>query len=110
MDYELAKELKDAGFSQEHGGGQYLVEGHISIKDGLTESSPAYAPTLEELIDACGIGFGALGLDSERTFEQKPFYACAVVTKQGEWLGPYGHGSAPTEAVARLWLSLNKGL
>ncbi len=78
MNYELAKELKDAGL--------------------VWDSDNADYPTLSELIEACGIYFGAL----ER----------AVSEKEITWLcGGLNHafiakGDTPEEAVARLWLAL----
>lgn len=57
-----------------------------------------YFPTLPELIEACGIGFFELRRES---FEWQ-------VRGKGEngWI--YGGGSTPEEAVANLWLELNK--
>lgn len=82
--YELALELKKAGFPQ-------LEEGdYVSI------------PSLEQLIEACGEKLNGL------------------INKGGVWIatggehrGFYGDdfvpvGKTPTEAVARLWLALNK--
>ena len=93
MDYELAKELKEVGFPQTpgyfhretgaDGGNSYTLE-------------PCYKPTLEELIEACGISFKSLHKylnhkwgathDNGREFE----------------------GSTSIEAVARLWISSQK--
>lgn len=105
ISYELAKELKDAGFPQ-HGGEldippvkKYVVPNN----DGtFIPNSSAYVPTLEELIEACGTEFVG-----------------ALIHFNGEWQSVCGtdmenfektsyRGSTPAEAVARLWLALNK--
>ncbi len=102
MDYELAKELKDAGFPQkemfdtEDFNGQWLGEDEI------------YAPSLSELIEACGeivlwkyddtwfAGHGGeRGLSCGETyFDDYPKFLKT--------------GKAPEEAVSKLWLELNK--
>jgi hypothetical protein len=95
MDYELAKELKDAGFPQD--GTNYTPD------HGGDLESAAYYPSLSELIEVCGDeGFMSLTKgedgDSGRVlwFAYQDFAAGKVV-------------NAPTaeEAVARLWLALN---
>ena len=93
MDYALAKELKEAGWPQAGDGGK-LWEGDIYS---------AYSPTLSELIAVCGDrfilkkGFEAsdTGLDSKEIWSATDRYLLE-------------YGSSPEEAVARLWLSLNK--
>ena len=100
MNYELAKELKDAGFPQKPDGlgrwidnfGQtYSAFAQANIKDALI-------PTLSELIEACGDGYFKL----EHT--QCVWHATTGLV-DGK---PYGQGSTPEEAVARLWLALIK--
>lgn len=85
MNYELAKQLKDAGFPWK---GPFFEN---------EEYYREYYPTLSELIEACGDKFDAL-VSSERS---------------GGWMatdgrGLSGDGSTPEEAVANLWLELNK--
>lgn len=99
MNYELAKELKDAGFPQEYAlckprDNAYLFGG---------DKEAVFNPLLEELIEACECPRLLLmkspwkgktlwqAFDSDDTFS----------SEQAE-------GSTPTEAVARLWLVLNK--
>lgn len=118
MTYELAKKLKDAGFPQDRklGGKVYFYEGRESqiVCEGegyecdcTTESSDGYgmgggiyAPTLSGLIEACGEKFLNL------------FY-CAMM--RNNWWAEcgccyykQGAGTTPEEAVANLWLELNK--
>lgn len=88
MNYELAKQLKDAGWSQDNLGRK------ISIR-----SNEAVVPTLEELIEACGEEFWILRK-----------------ANGGGWVatnGKLGGDEIKTdifdsrvEAVARLWLAL----
>jgi hypothetical protein len=111
MDYELAKELKEAGFPQQIAWGQFVfsVEGKLSIctryksdRDCTVHANASgmvLAPTLSELIEACGDNFGQV---FKRSYgdERAPWGAFdnAVVTE--------ANGSTPSEAVARLWLAL----
>jgi hypothetical protein len=96
MTYELAKELKEAGFPQTDfnqpicrtkEAGPFGV--HRPILDGEVK-----LPTLSELIEACGQNFAHLEQgnhpDQWRCNWDADFY------------------STPEEAVARLWLALNK--
>ena len=55
MTYELAKELKDAGFPQTRRDATLPLD----RERGTVE--PLMVPTLSELIDACGECFGSLG-------------------------------------------------
>lgn len=86
INYELAKELKDAGFPMNK---KCLCKEEICIHISY--------PTLSELIEACGGNLGKL-----------------VQEVKGEWYC-YDKsrisclkGSTPEEAVSRLWLNLNK--
>jgi|ERR1700693_2627999 len=115
--YQLALELKNAGFPQ-HGSGGLFVFNRFDTKkqkipifdtnfqlfmymlgdDNLPEY--VYCPTLSELIEACGDGFKGLlrhvvfGLDSAIRWECYHSDGSLYLT--------------PEEAVARLWLTLNK--
>ena len=91
MTHELLKELKDAGFPQ------HLDE--PTIDDDMTQvvspETHSYVPTLSELIDECG----------------KNFISLWRYEDQWEMIAPSGDsivGATPEEAVARLWLALNK--
>lgn len=102
MNYELAKQLKDAGFPQREG--RWICEHNdVIILKGACESY--YYPTLEELIEACGDEFHCLiltttgGIDSN-----KKFWSAGYNDKVVDWQ----NGVTPSEAVAKLWLALNK--
>ncbi len=100
MNYELALKLKNAGFPQR----DYKVINPNPIEINVTNIDEIQkgivveqAPTLSELIEACGDKFDAL-VSSERS---------------GGWMatdgrGLSGDGPTPEEAVANLWLELNK--
>ncbi len=111
MNYQLALQLKEAGFPQtteffheefEDADNQRYHRPHYiygirkgeapSVEQGLIAD-----PTLSELIEACG--------------EKIAFRLQFVAHK---WLaencGKLGIGSTPEEAVANLWLALNSGV
>lgn len=84
MTYDLAKQLKDAGFPWKE----------PSCSPGI-----AYIPTLSELIEACG---GSLDL------MMRPGANIASKLHAEEFELVKARGSTPEEAVANLWLVLNK--
>ena len=95
MKYELAKELKEAGFPQKN----YKIE-----KD--TEEL-CYIPSLEELIEACEKhprGFCFLRKIDNDWYAQDG----NMRGMDNGWDGKIAKGKTPTEAVAHLWLALNK--
>lgn len=95
MDYEVVKQLKDAGFPQLHGI-CHLKHLHHSRKAERCEY--VSVPTLEELIEACGKRFFVLRMNMDGSYG-------AI----GDAEGPdeiLKYGSTPTKAVARLWLAL----
>lgn len=104
ISYELAKKLKDTGFPQDY---------HDCIGDskGLCACNDeriirdVTIPTLEELIKACGGNFHALihtvdgGINCD-----KEFWSAGETSLAKDW----HNGETPIEAVANLWLELNK--
>lgn len=109
MNYELAKQLKDAGFPQIHNWCEEHKHDDVECPINSYESNrDADIPTLEELIEACGDDFGEVGLAG--SYEDRGRWRAS----QG-WDGYGGYDNdvyadTPTEAVANLWLSLNKKL
>ena len=103
MTYELAKELKDAGFPQPalDFKGEFLFSEY-----GEPLDTQAYAPILSELIEACGTNFGGLVRLSDGTWNA----ATPVVDTGMSYGNPSTEveGSTPEDAVARLWLALNE--
>lgn len=92
MNYEFALKLKEAGFPQKPGNMAYIKPPNDKEFDGEW----LFLPTLSELIQACGEKFNNL----HRTNVDN--WACS--SKNGVTL----HGPTPEEAVAKLWLELNK--
>lgn len=109
MNYELAKQLKDVGFSLTHMD-EFCKAAGCWLKDGIGRKENTHVPTLIELIEACGPnGFYLSSPDTEL----EPSLG-EVVTKwrafkliNGEGTGRYG--DTAEEAVACLWLALNNG-
>lgn len=113
MTYELAKQLKDAGFPQRHSTHAYCLDGkHIAwMTDAFDPKEDQcmhcgrgehiLIPTLSELIEACGDRFGSLVNELHEIIRWSAFgndvYSNSVEV-----------GKTPEEAVAKLWLELNK--
>ena len=91
MDSALAKELKDAGF-------------HFEWPPDEFNTGDTFFPALEELIEACDKDFDCLRLGGVTQVLEWQSWAFDHVWRQPH----YTTGSTPTEAVARLWLALNK--
>lgn len=109
--YELAKELKDAGFTQ----GEYMnytcqhedpFSCRLSSKGSEALGCELVAvPNLAELIEACGGLFG-LTHDYDKWNAYDHYFIDGAYED-----GSYSHfaeGASPEEAVARLWLTLNE--
>lgn len=95
MEYELVKQLKDAGFPVKEA--KTLEEMEKSYDGWLIP------PTLSELIEACGEDFNLLIRVPDNTWEAGQGFNHVFKEKQ---IG--ASGSTPEEAVAKLWLQLNK--
>lgn len=97
MTYELAKQLKDAGFPQNEDEADYG-------KSGFAEGY-AYCPTLSELILEVYKYCHEVRLDC--TKDNPGVWAACTCWGNGredDWVT----GSSPEEAVASLWFALNK--
>jgi hypothetical protein len=105
MNYELSKKLKDKGFPEP----VHCDCNYSQLNGGY------YAPSLSELIEACGEKFESIerympeekmpwrAFMSDDAFEEySKEYPCIK-----ECCG-YEIGDTPEEAVARLWLSLQE--
>lgn len=101
MNYELAKELKDAGFLQEGKTTEYII-----AHKGYSETVMLYIPTLSELIEACGVAFEGLIYSPRKGTElHKEWYAGG---RKNLGFEQKENGDTPEIAVAKLWLALNK--
>lgn len=107
MNYELAKKLKDIGFYQnrvEAGGINHEILRGEYCADINNPKEQVYIPTLSELIEACGDGFGELN-----HYRNSGDWECQSkdwTDEQG--VGRMSSGKTPKEAVAKLWLELKK--
>jgi hypothetical protein len=99
IDYKLANELKQAGFPQ-GGKGRWLVNPEWIV---ARTADRAYAPTLEELIEACSEHFAWLGRSVRGGVWTAQDFNHADKKSRGQ-------GTNPVEAVARLWLALRNDI
>jgi len=111
MNYELAKQLKDAGFPQKYSNGKrfwmydssdddytkIIHDGNID--NALDDEQLFYIPTLSELIDTCGDNFVALSKMGEDWYCAENGVPVRLIANESK---------TPEEAVAKLWLALNK--
>jgi hypothetical protein len=99
MKYELAKQLKEAGFPQIHF--CCKKEDHDCRADEPDCIIKVLStPTLSELIEACGDRFAYVAKDLEFGWRAR-----ADGGDSGSL--PPCNGSTPEEAVTKLWLALN---
>ena len=109
MNYELAQELKDAGFPnikdlQHRQGREFILpDGSVSVYSlGDAQNVDAwFIPILEELIEACG-----KKCDQLVAYHNKGAWN-AISEKDSDGFFKSASGKTPTEAVARLWLALH---
>lgn len=105
MNYSLAKKLKEAGFPQGLKP-MFDAEGYIH-RTNEEDENWVYEPSLEELIEACGNRFDELM--KSKHIKDSLWRATAYPCEECDWKGMFhGVGSTPIEAVASLWLELNK--
>lgn len=100
MNYDLANALKQAGFPQEGRGSRVAnPEKIVARRDDF-----AYVPTLEELIEACSSLNHHWNFYLERNRSDTWW---ANLTNFGNLVAERS-ANTPTDAVAHLWLALNK--
>lgn len=104
--FTIAKRLKAAGFPQRFTGGVVFNEQGLAVRMTFerqlaVEDTDISIPTLNELIKACGEKFGGLEqfLDGTRNRFRAYTHSPEI---------PSGYADTPEEAVARLWLFLNR--
>lgn len=107
LSYELAKELKDGGFPQDlaystcvHEENRVPCEASKDVRFSNSPCEFVYFPGLSELIEACGIGIYGLHRSGEL------WNAVSDDRKSGKAISI--SASSPEEAVALLWVALNK--
>lgn len=97
MKYELAKQLKDAGFPFKDQRCQTCIEIHLSCDVEIL-------PPLSELIEACGKALEGINLDRDTGLWTANYWFDFTKGKDLN-IQPTG---TPEEAVTKLWLALNK--
>ncbi len=106
ISYELAKQLKDAGWSQSDPYGEYTFIDNSNVErfsDELKlELNPCKIPTLSELIEACG------GKCDFTLYRRGSIWTACWISKETGITQDSAEGLTPEEAVAKLWLELNK--
>lgn len=111
INYKLAKELNDAGFPE-----NVDCNHHPAQKCSCYEN---WRPTLSELIEACGktyeedkdfvLWFSQEGYDEDDDMNwHAGYYGYGNYVYIDDYPSPNEEGKTPEEAVARLWLELNK--
>jgi hypothetical protein len=105
MTYELVKQLKDADFPTNPSQPHLWISESGNINNHPLDDGDVYMliPTLSELIAACGDG--NFKLIRTRNGE---LWSCEMKNKEGQLLGIALNYSTPEEAVAKLWIELNK--
>ena len=110
MTYELALKLKNAGFPQTSSLFVWAIGGDkcedeftylLREDDSWSANEIINAPTLSELIEECGEEFCIL--QTKITDNPNEKYRAGTFDGVGVC-----YGSTPEEAVAKLWLALNK--
>ncbi len=102
MNYELALKLKESGFPQTCKDDQVYFEGFTVNR---SEKSVC-CPTLSELIEACGDDLKTLYKFTDDIWEATG--EDCTKDEWEKWDGLRARGSTPEEAVANLWLELQK--
>ena len=105
MTYEIAKKLKDAGYSQEDPRRTPVTITNENVHEFLMKvKGDCYIPSLSELIEACGDVFDSLEKRGNVYFAFGSSKDKAMMK-----IDPYrGGGATPEEAVANLFLRLNE--
>lgn len=100
MTYELAKELKEAGYPQREPNSPEPHDRYCGYGLGFCFDDGVYCPSLSELIVACGDGFYSL------IYVMRNDWRC-FSERDGDYID-IADGKTPEEAVARLYLALHK--
>lgn len=93
---KICEELKQKGFPQKYKVGEKRLFQDGTIKD---MSNATFVPRLDDLIEVCGEEFEQLILD----ISPIPLWCAGA-----RGIAKAESGSTPEEAVANLWLDLNK--
>lgn len=105
MNHELANDLRKAGFpgtqSCQHEPDGVHKDGKVYTRDMCYFAVPTLSELIEAIRDERVGGYPKFTLEHDRTLGwQATLWSLADT--------PHAEGSTPEEAVARLWLALNK--
>lgn len=114
--YELAKQLKDAGWPQDHWSpARFLYPDErpsapMMFWEKAQKDKLAYAPSLSELIAACPkiVEYGWTGARFVLKWDEDGKVWSAALEWHEIHEGGKGEGPTPEEATARLWLKLQE--
>jgi hypothetical protein len=106
ISYELANELKNAGFPMQKLSDWNMVQCPFNWGHFNYNGTPYILPALSELIESCGDKFSVLNKGNSRT---QHWGGRWHASSQEDDLVDSIHvfGTTPEEAVARLWLAIN---
>ena len=109
MNYELVKQLKEAGFPQTPPFELYCPDcdkwRDMDCFEKKHNKEAVKVPTLSELIEACGDKFDNLRHGEGLIVGSLVWTASSKEIEKEIF---HNEGSTPEEAVAKLWLELNK--
>lgn len=122
MNYELIESLKDAGFPLQSASLEDSKDSKRKSqifyygKDEIGRQGSCLFPTLSELIEACGEDFMMVSPTTNFTKSEETEVGNILVPHhKDKWMavtlkevGIDAQGKTPEEAVAKLWLKLNK--
>jgi len=105
--FELAKQLKEAGYPNMHFACSKDHDCNCDKSD--CELDAIYHPSLSQLIEECGEEFHSLDspVIANKIKDFGIWTATGSIDRKGKRFG-FVNGKTPSEAVARLWLKLNK--
>lgn len=114
--YELAKRLKEAGFPYKEESYKEIYPPGVEMIPGnyigagmstVVAQGQVRLPVFTELVRACGDRLGSLHNEKSSAIDGNKWWAWEDES-YGEPKGKEGLGSSPEEAVAELWLALNR--
>jgi hypothetical protein len=132
INYKLASELKEAGFSQELKNGDWAYckdcgessEIHLMHEDNdegcfvgndylhrfkdYPQGNFIKCPSLLELIYALGDKFEGLRMEVDEDYSTDEIWSCNIFVDNKKSNGIANFGESPEEAVTKSWLSLPK--
>ena len=107
MNYKLAKKLKDAGFTFNKCDLDYCACGAIEYESIIIDEIHYWNPTLSGLIEACGDNFSHLVRYYKQSKKDKLLWEAEEPSRNIGFKCEMDCNT-PEEAVATLWLRLNK--